>query len=336
MKPKTCPGVPAGPPPLMSDYVDLNDDEGVNDGERKRKIRFDESADDKDEEGPSVDPVQRKLLAMSGGQDVDAYMKEMEEVHRQTQAEKEREMQNRLSRIEQNQPQPPGVGEGPPAGPPKPPGPPQGAPSGMMPPTTRPPMMYRPSLPFRPGVAPPGVRLPPGPPPGRPVMPQGVRMPPGPPPGVPPPRMGMARGPHRPPGPGHQGAGGVLSAGPQLIQKDQGKKNIGSTVITAKPQMRNLASDVTRFVPTNVKVKRDADSRPIGPGKDMMKRRQANASGNLNIASFRIFNANGGYFCLLLDPMKDIFVKHQPQGSTGQSKDDAYAQFMREMDEMMK
>ena len=29
------------------------------------------------------------------GQDVDAYMKEMEEVHRQTQAEKERELQSR-------------------------------------------------------------------------------------------------------------------------------------------------------------------------------------------------------------------------------------------------
>ena len=34
------------------------------------------------------------MLAMSG-QDVDAYMKEMEEVHRQTQAEKERELQSR-------------------------------------------------------------------------------------------------------------------------------------------------------------------------------------------------------------------------------------------------
>ena len=30
------------------------------------------------------------------GQDVDAYMKEMEEVHRQTQAEKERELQSRF------------------------------------------------------------------------------------------------------------------------------------------------------------------------------------------------------------------------------------------------
>ena len=43
---------------------------------------------------PKVDSLQKRMLAMSG-QDVDAYMKEMEEVHRQTQAEKERELQSR-------------------------------------------------------------------------------------------------------------------------------------------------------------------------------------------------------------------------------------------------
>ena len=46
------------------------------------------------EAGPKVDSLQKRMLAMSG-QDVDAYMKEMEEVHRQTQAEKDRELQSR-------------------------------------------------------------------------------------------------------------------------------------------------------------------------------------------------------------------------------------------------
>ena len=44
---------------------------------------------------PQVDSLQKRMLAMSG-QDVDAYMKEMEEVHKQTQANKERELQSRL------------------------------------------------------------------------------------------------------------------------------------------------------------------------------------------------------------------------------------------------
>ena len=42
-----------------------------------------------DEKGPKVDNVQKTLLAASG-QDVDAYMKEMEEVHKKTEAEKAR------------------------------------------------------------------------------------------------------------------------------------------------------------------------------------------------------------------------------------------------------
>ena len=127
-------------------------------------------------------------------------------------------------------------------------------------------------------MAPPGVRLPPGPPPGRPPGPAGLhphggppRMPPGPPPGVPPPRgmlpphmqnpvlMGATIKMPRPltvtPS-----ATGVVSAAPQLIQKEKIKdsgrdpKSVGGSVIEAKPQMRNLLSDVTRFVPTNVKI----------------------------------------------------------------------------------
>ncbi len=85
--------------------------------------------------------------------------------------------------------------------------------------------------PLRPGVPPPGVRLPPGPPPGRPqgvpgmgqlalpprpgVAPAGVRPPPGPPPGVPPSRGAP---PGVPPAvrPNMPKPLGVLSAKPQI------------------------------------------------------------------------------------------------------------------------
>lgn len=50
LRPKTCPGVPLGPPPPLSDYIDDaagDDDDGDNDGtkmeegtERKRTIRL--------------------------------------------------------------------------------------------------------------------------------------------------------------------------------------------------------------------------------------------------------------------------------------------------------
>ena len=129
--PKTCPGVPAGPPPLINDYDDEEDDSWDTDvNARNKKIRFaqdDAEKKQRSEYGPGKDPesaisgndnesyklglrnnpssnkddtprvdsLQKRMLAMAG-QDVDAYMKEMEEVHKQTQAEKERELHSRF------------------------------------------------------------------------------------------------------------------------------------------------------------------------------------------------------------------------------------------------
>merc|ERR1712107_861057 len=88
----------------------------------------------------------------------------------------------------------------------------------------------------RAGVAPPGVRPPPGPPPGtRP----GGRIPA--PPAVQ--AQPLAAAP-----------GSTLSARPQLTQSPQVKTG---KVIEGAPVLRNLKSDVTRFVPTNLRVKRD-------------------------------------------------------------------------------
>jgi len=281
MKSKICPGVPPGMPPSIQEYEDLAPPDREN---RKRKIRFGTEEEDADEssgvplgahdgdalvpdqdhppgllpgdvdgtemgrhgDGEDHDPdddddgepmvkapqpnsLQRKMLEMAG-QDLDQFMKEMEEVHKQKEAEKEASLQRRLARLE-NEPNPPGTGAGP-------------EDYGRTP-------EQQAAVPSRPGVPPPGVSLPPGLPPGhmppqpvRPgVPPPGVRMPPGPPPGVPP----SAARPLMPK------PLGVLSAKPQ-INKSEVKTD---KVIASAPVMRNLKSDVTRFVPTNLRVKRD-------------------------------------------------------------------------------
>ncbi len=62
----------------------------------------------------------------------------------------------------------------------------------------------------------------------------------------------------------HQG--GIVSAAPQL-NKESKLSTSSSGVIEAKPQMRNLKSDITRFVPTNVKIKREGSAKKKQAGK---------------------------------------------------------------------
>ncbi|KAJ8931185.1 hypothetical protein NQ314_015936 [Rhamnusium bicolor] len=111
------------------------------------------------------------------------------------------------------------------------------------------------------------IRLPPGPPPGRPLMP------PGPPPGLPP------RLPLRMP---QQGA-----------------------TISAKPQIRNLSADVTRFVPSALRVKRE-DKKP-----------KQNPS------------------ALVRELKQKEYNMHQNAISGHHTKDDAYKQFMQEMEQLL-
>lgn len=98
------------------------------------------------------------------------------------------------------------------------------------------------------------------PPPMRPSMPMhmGIRMPPGPPPR---PGAGMNRmGIRMAPGP-------PLGAPPRHKQyhhhdRNAAQKDPKSATITAKPQIRNLSADVTRFVPATLRIKRDEPKRP--------------------------------------------------------------------------
>ena len=216
LQPILCPGVPADVPPNIEDYnIEPEADEA---GSRKRTIRFGDEADQEEKVGEEEEDcevpgapnsLQKKMLAMAG-QDLDSFMKEMEEVHRSREAEKAAELQARLSRLDGPDSveslQPPGL------------------------------------PPLRPGLPPPGVRPPPGPPPGRPPnMSSAPLRPPGPPPGLPPMRAPRPPSMPRPLG--------VVTAKPQLTKTD--------SVIASAPVMRNLRSDVTRFVPTNLRVKRD-------------------------------------------------------------------------------
>lgn len=56
------------------------------------------------------------------------------------------------------------------------------------------------------------------------------------------------------------GAPSMLSGRPQLSTSTQSKpaqSKPTASIIEAKPQMRNLSADLTRFVPTTLKVKKD-------------------------------------------------------------------------------
>ncbi|XP_045495520.1 WW domain-binding protein 11 isoform X2 [Colias croceus] len=208
---------------------------------------------------PKPTSLQQRMLALSG-QNIDDFMKEMEEVHRKRERDRAADLNARLSALKR----PPHLSHGRDSDSDsdtdahahahhahemlEPPGAERNVPPPMLPPGLRPPMMRPPGAP--PG-APPGVptlplgTMPPGPPPGLPG--RGPLRPPGPPPGAPP----RLLRPLVPPPPPHVS---VLTAAPQLIQKKDAPQ---SATISAKPQIRNLSADVTRFVPSALRVKRE-------------------------------------------------------------------------------
>ncbi|XP_012250757.1 WW domain-binding protein 11-like [Athalia rosae] len=346
---KEPPGVPPFPPPDLSSDEDEPTETAKELSLKSRTIRFADDKDDKKEsselkekekekgreiekekESSKVKPttLQQKMLAMAG-QDIDQFMREMEVVHKKRETERAQDLNARLTLLdadanakansngksEQDEGlEPPGLmGHPPPHNPHHPQHPHQHSlpPLGLPPP----PLLYRPPPPpmhalRMPPPPPPriGLRLPPGPPPG---MPRLLR--PGPPgiPRMPPPQMqipnlgnlaNMANSQIQ-----NQSTGGsqpktpnVLSAAPQLInRKDKDGKS--SSTIEAKPQIRNLAADVTRFLPTSLRVKRDDKKKPSSIPK-----------------------------------MPDRFIEAQPQRLVQpKTKDDAYMQFMQEMEGLL-
>ncbi|XP_011299872.1 WW domain-binding protein 11 [Fopius arisanus] len=349
---KEPPGVPPYPPPDISYDDEDSSDKSINATQKSRTIRF---ADDKDESKSSekdqnsqkdknqdrelekVKPttLQQKMLAMAG-QDIDQFMREMEVVHKKRETERAQDLNARLSLLDadsdgksskvnngqENEKSEASELSGeinrstqssqqstihlqqqhglPPMG---------------MPP---PPLLYRPPPPpmhlRMPPPPPPrmGLRLPPGPPPG---MPRLLR--PGPPsmPRMPPPiqmQIHNLSGMQNLSNSHMQSVGGgntaqskqpnVLSAAPQLINRND-KDGKSSTTIEAKPQIRNLAADVTRFLPTSLRVKRED------------KKKAANNT-----------------VTRLPDRTPEIHAVRSIQPKT---KDDAYMQFMQEMEDLL-
>nr|BAG59845.1 unnamed protein product [Homo sapiens] len=152
------------------------------------------------------------------------------------------------------------------------------------PPQSVPPSQIQaPPMPGPPPGRPPGP--PPGPPPGLPPgpPPRGPppRLPPPAPPGIPPPRPGMMRPPLVPPlGPAPPGLfppaplpnPGVLSAPPNLIQRPKADDTSAATIekkatatISAKPQITNPKAEITRFVPTALRVRRENKGATAAP-----------------------------------------------------------------------
>lgn len=333
------PGCPPGPPPdlhsmheLDSDYEDEENIRpvlrtSVSNAKPLRNADDDRGNDDKlsDVDVPKPTSVQQRILAIAG-QKYDDFMKELENVHKNKEKGMPSTKQDSAKRAasdnddddadddhmsggnrsdssrdkqsdgsdgddepptsKPDEPMKAAMHEHrtitlprPPPAPPMPPmmklpsGPPP-APMGMPPA-----MMFRPP-PMRPGLSALGMRMPPG-------MPR-IRMPPGPPPGMPPQRM-MHGHPHHKMGPNpiHN----AMAAGSQMA-KDSTK---GMTTITAKPQIRNLSADVTRFVPSTLRVKRE-DKKVQRP-----------------------------------KPYVSDYRAQPEQPAKGTTKDDAYMQFMREM-----
>ncbi|CAG9860607.1 unnamed protein product [Phyllotreta striolata] len=261
------PGCPPGPPPEINEEGEVEDF-----GTRLEEVKEIEVEEAQSEESSSVKPtsLQQKMVALSG-QNVDEFIKEMETVQKKIELNRENDVRKLTVNIEP-----------------------------LVPPGTELPGIPTQTSAPPPHLFPSAIRLPPGPPPGRPLMP------PGPPPGLPPrlplrlpqvaPRM------IRIPGPPQIIQPNVLSAAPQLINRSESTKQ-GAT-ISAKPQIRNLSADVTRFVPSALRVKREDKKPAKNPSAFAREMKQKE------------------------------FNMHQ-NALAGHTKDDAYKQFMQEMENLL-
>lgn len=312
---KKAPGVPPGPPPDLLEFEDAEDEES----EPQKALRFADTAAEPEDKAESIVPkpssLQQRMLALSG-QNIDEFMKEMEVVHKKREQDRATEISARLSHLEKSEKDrkepllPPGTEDLPDSM--NADVPPGIEPSEMLQQQITNSILYR-APPPRPTVPPslmavrlpPGrPSLPPGPPPGLPPR-LGMRLPPGPPPGMPPRMIRLPGMPPRPPlPPSSTGASAantpnVVSAGPQLINREIGPGK--SAIIMAKPQIKNLGADITRFVPSTLRVKRE-ENKKKGITKLVQELKQQ-------------------------EVIKPITA--QP------TKDDAYMQFMREMEGLL-
>ncbi|XP_045463582.1 WW domain-binding protein 11 [Harmonia axyridis] len=267
------PGCPPGPPPIVNEDGEVIDYEDMTKGDETEEVSNENSS--------KPTSLQQKMVALSG-QNIDEFMKEMESV--QKRGEVGKDLQNSRKAVAHIEP--------------------------LIPPGTDPPVVVPapPNPPSMPVMFPNGgLRLPPGPPPGRPLLPPGlpppripIRLPPAPPrliriPGPPPAISASSNLPLATPN--------VLSAGPQLISRSESGSHKQGATISAKPQIRNLSADVTRFVPSALRVKRE----------------DKKSNTRVLVNEFK---------------QKEMHF-HQQAMAKQHTKDDAYKQFMQEMQNLM-
>ncbi|XP_055595045.1 WW domain-binding protein 11-like [Uranotaenia lowii] len=325
------PGCPPGPPPDIFCMPELDFDLEEFRSETQKSVKFFDDADsrdnseDSDEEKPKQpSSVQQKMLAISG-QNLDEFMKEMETVQKKKDVPE-------IANIPM--PSKPTVILPNPAPHPSDttvkfvpmPTLPMPGPAPI-----QPALMIRPP-PLRPGIpGMPGLRMPPRPPPGIPPRLGGIRMPPGPPAGPPPKHIQQQ----------HMR---------NMMQQQQ--KDPKSATISAKPQIRNLSADVTRFVPSALRSKKD----------DNTKRSQQGHSGQHHQQHQQQYQQHPHHHQQLQQHHHHHYApQHHHQqaqhghlhsqqtgrhggaaGAGGQqsepskpTKDDAYMQFMREMEGLL-
>ncbi|XP_062548511.1 WW domain-binding protein 11 [Armigeres subalbatus] len=306
------PGCPPGPAPDLFAMPELDFDLEEFHNETQKSVKFFDDADSRDnsddsdvEKPKQPSSVQQKMLAISG-QNLDEFMKEMENVQK-----KKDQPETSVSAI----PIPPKPVIALPNPAPHPSDPtvkyvpmpsiPMPGPGPM-----QPALMIRPP-PLRPGIpGMPGLRMPPRPPPG--IAPRmGIRMPPGPPTGPPPKHIQQQH----------------------MRNMMQQQKDPKSATISAKPQIRNLSADVTRFVPSALRAKKDETTkRPAQAGR-------ADVGPHHHHHHMQPHHSHHQLQQQHHHPHQQHF--QQPPGRSGgpgapahpnkPSKDDAYMQFMREM-----
>lgn len=317
---KDTPGCPPGPPPNLLEMRELDDDYDEEPKPKKIKsIRFSDEHRTKEKPPPEVDDeslkptsLQQRILALSG-QNIDEFMKEMESVQKKKEQEKTgdaeepaEEKESEEKTVEEPEKEPLAAIPNP-----KPPHPPRMSlpPLGLSPAQQN--LLFRPPPPpLRPGM--PGmsaIRMPP-PPPGMPPR-MGIRMPPGPPMGPPPRHSKGHHHQHNPLG------GNILSAGPQLVSSKDPK----SATITAKPQIRNLSADVTRFLPAALRGKREEKQKSKPPQVQ-----------HTQYSQFAHSRAPSHEQLVQMHPSANAPAASGPAAQKkGPTKDDAYMQFMKEM-----
>lgn len=254
------PGVPVGHPPDLSDMDEMSDEDSDMEVDtpsetKSKSVRF----QSEDKEGGET----------KGLSEMDRFMKEIEEESKKFMAEED--LLPPGTETEPGSTLPPPKPKAAPIEPPTPAVPEPAPSSSKEPVLPEPPLPPVPAPPIRMPTAPPPVPqfFPPPPP----SLPMGARMrfPPPPPIPMPPMRPGFnmpqgrpSFGGHGPPPHGHRfrqnRPNNVFASAPQIIKSDS--KIVSETMIQAKPQIRSLSADVTRFVPSIIKQKKDDGDKP--------------------------------------------------------------------------